>query len=265
MPIVVHAELRKPTQQEFATIAYDVMHHLFAVHNEFGRFLREKIYKEELAFRRPNVRLEIPIDVSFDRFCKRYAIDVLAEQSAIFELKAVDRLGPKHRAQLLNYLLLAELPHGKLVNMRPDVVEHEFVNTTLRLADRRQFSVLDDGTCDSTPELRRVKDLFLAMVSDWGTGLELPLYTEAMTELLGGEQLIQEIEIVSGSRVAGTQEVRLASPDVALKIASIDESGRDRFAEHAQRFIQHTRLAAMLWINVSLHEVTFRTIRRQKN
>ena len=161
---------------------------------------------------------------------------------------------------MLNYLLLAELPHGKLVNMRPDIVQHEFVNTTLRLADRRQFSVVGEGSDDAGPELRCAKDLFLALVNDWGTGLELPLYTEAMTELLGGrQQVIQEIEVVSGTRVAGRQKVLLASPASVFKITSVDEHGRERFADHARRFIQHTRLDALLWINITLHEVMFRS------
>ena len=84
MPIVVHAELRRPTQEEFAAISYDVMHHLFAIHNEFGRFLREEIYKQELAVRRIGVQLEVPIDVSFGRFSKRYEMDLLADHSAVF-------------------------------------------------------------------------------------------------------------------------------------------------------------------------------------
>lgn len=266
MPVVVHAELRRPTQEEFAAISYDVMHHLFAIHNEFGRFLREEIYKQELLVRRNGIQLEVPIDVSFGRFTKRYEMDVLADHCAVFELKTVEFLAPQHRAQLLHYLLLADLPHGKLVNMRTDVVEHEFVNTTLRLADRRQFSVVDDGSADTELELRPVKDLFLALVNDWGTGLELPLYTEAMTKLLGGEDhVIQEIEIISGSRVAGRQKVLLASPGTVFKITSIDERGRERFADHARRFIQHTRMDALLWINITLHEVMFEIIRRQRS
>ena len=265
MPVVVHADVRRPSQEEFAEISYDVMHHLFAIHNEFGRFLREEIYKQELAARRAGLQLEVPIDVSFGGFVKRYEMDVLADQSAVFELKTVEALAPKHECQLLNYLLLADLPHGKLVNMRPDIVEHEFVNTTLRLADRRRFSVVDDEV-DAAPEVRRAKDLFLALVGDWGTGLELPLYTEAMTELLGGkQQVIQEIEIVSGTRVVGKQKVHLASPDAVFKITSVDEHGRARFVEHARRFIEHTRLHCLLWINITLHEIVFQTICRQKN
>lgn len=265
MPIVVNAEIRRPSQDEFGATSYDVMHHLFAIHNEFGRFLREEIYKRELAARRSGLQLEVPIEVSFGNFAKRYEMDVLADHAAVFELKAVEALAPIHEAQLLNYLLLAELPHGKLVNMRPDVIEHRFVNTSLRLADRRQFTVIDDEV-DAIPELRRIKDLFLELIRDWGTGLELSLYTEAMTELLGGEErVIQEIEILSGSRVTGTQKVHLALSDTLFKITSSDEQSRHRFAEHARRFLKHTRLQRLLWINVTLHEILFRTIYKQKN
>lgn len=265
MPIVVHADIRRPSQQEFAQIAYDVMHHLFAIHNEFGRFLREELYKQELAVLCPGVAVEVAIEVSFGEFTKRYEMDVLADQSAVFELKTVETLVPKHRTQLLNYLLLAELPHGKLVNMRSEVVEHEFVNTSLRLADRRQFSVVDDTGGDIGRELSDLRDLFVALVSDWGTALELPLYVQAVTELLGGQQqVIREVDILSGDRIVGRQKVHLASLVTGFKITTIDQSGQSRFAEHAQRFLQHTRLESLLWINITLHEVTFRIIRRQK-
>lgn len=165
-------------------------------------------------------------------------MDVLADHSAVFELKTVEALAPKHDAQLLNYLLLA---------------------------DRRRFTVVDDGV-DAAPELRRIKNLFLDLVGDWGTGLELTLYTEAMTELLGGEErVIQEIEIVSGTRVAGRQKVHLALPDIVLKITSADKRGRDRFVQHARRFLEHTRLHCLLWINITLHEILFQAIYRQKD
>ena len=265
MPIVVHADIRRPSQPEFAAISYDVMHHVFAIHNEFGRFLREELYKQELAARWPGLQLEVPIDVSFDGFTTRYRMDLLADGCALFELKTVDALTSRHQAQLLHYLLLAELPHGKLVNMRPDVVEHAFLNTRLRLSDRQQFSVVDDAT-DTGPEMRRIKDLVLALLRDWGTGLELPLYTEAMTHLAGGAQeVIHEIDVVSGDRLVGHQKVHMACPDGIFKITSVDEPGRERFAEHARRFIEHTRLQSLLWINISLHQVQFQNIRRQKD
>jgi hypothetical protein len=68
---------------------------------------------------------------------------------AIFELKAVEALTDRHRGQLLNYLFLADLPHGKLVNLQPQRVEHEFVNAPIRSHERRDFTVID---ADADPE-----------------------------------------------------------------------------------------------------------------
>src|SRR5438093_296208 len=75
MPIVVEADLRRPTQQEFAAIAYDVMSIVFAVHNELGRFLDEEIYHQEMAFRLQNSRIKVPVTASFDGFSKTYFLD----------------------------------------------------------------------------------------------------------------------------------------------------------------------------------------------
>jgi hypothetical protein len=82
-------------------------------------------------------------------FQKRYFLDLLVAEGALFEFKAVDALTPAHRSQLLNYLLLAGLAHGKLINVRTQNVQHEFVNTTLTSADRTAFSV-DAAAWDST-------------------------------------------------------------------------------------------------------------------
>jgi hypothetical protein len=50
---------------------------VFDIHNEFGRFFDEKIYKRELARRFPGAELEVPIEVRFESFCKLYFLDVL--------------------------------------------------------------------------------------------------------------------------------------------------------------------------------------------
>jgi len=102
---------------------------IFEIHGDMGRFFDERIYKRELAHRHPGVQLEVPIEVTHRSFSKLQYIDVLVDGGAPFELKTVDAITPRHTAQLLNYLLLAELPHGKLVNLKKESVEHEFVNT----------------------------------------------------------------------------------------------------------------------------------------
>lgn len=122
----------------FGDIAYVVMQHVFAIHNEIGRFFDEEIYKLEPAQRMPGIRLEEPVEVTFGSFRKTYFLDVLVAAGGLFEFKAVETLVARHRAQLLNYLLLCDLAHGKLINVRTEGVQHEFVNTLWYAADRRQ-------------------------------------------------------------------------------------------------------------------------------
>src|SRR5437016_13484833 len=100
MPISLNVPIRRISQHEFGALAFEVMRHVFAIHNEIGRFFDEKIYKRELARRLPEVRLEVPLDLTFDSFHKRYFLDMLVGDGGIFEFKAVETLSPRHRAQL---------------------------------------------------------------------------------------------------------------------------------------------------------------------
>src|SRR5205823_5765335 len=71
MPVTVHAEVRRLTEDEFSDVAYKVMGHVFAVHSEFGRFFREEIYHQEIA-RRCGGIAKAPIEVCHAGFRKFY-------------------------------------------------------------------------------------------------------------------------------------------------------------------------------------------------
>jgi GxxExxY protein len=49
------------------------------------------------------------ISVTYGGFEKHYLIDILVDGGVIVETKAVETIGPSHRAQLLNYLYLCNL------------------------------------------------------------------------------------------------------------------------------------------------------------
>jgi hypothetical protein len=49
MPITRTTETNRPTQSEFGQIAYEVMNCVYEIHNQFGRFFDEAVYKRELA------------------------------------------------------------------------------------------------------------------------------------------------------------------------------------------------------------------------
>jgi hypothetical protein len=73
MPIHLGAEAYRLEEAKFKQLVFEVMRHVFDIHNEFGRFFDAKIYKRELALRCPGVQLEVPIGIRFEDFAKTYS------------------------------------------------------------------------------------------------------------------------------------------------------------------------------------------------
>lgn len=248
------------SQAEFGELAYSVMGCVFEIHREMGRFFDEKIYKRELAQRHPGVQLEVPVEVTHANFRKLQYIDVLVDSGGPFEFKTVDAITPRHPAQLLHYMLLAELSHGKLVNLRKETVEHEFVNTTLMHKDRIQFEVSDASWSEKIPGAGRFREVLTALLRDWGTGLDLQLYEEALTHFFGGEAyVLANVEVRCKEHALGHQKMLLVAPRVAFALTALPEANAD-FESHTQRLLRHTELEAVLWANIGLKRVTLTTI-----
>jgi len=264
MAIRVHADIRYLSQDEFGETAYIVMDHAFAVHDGMGRFFNEDIYRDAVAARiGDDAQTEAMIEVLFEDFRKEYFMDVLVGGGVVFELKAAKKLGAEHRSQVLNYLLLCELSHAKLVNFRPKQVEHEFVNTHLKHSDRIAFRVADENWVDPGPAERPLRPWLLQFLRDVGAGLDVHLYEAAVSHLFGGDDAVrQEIDIVMGSRRVGRQKVRLAARDQAFKVTTIAQAELPYFEDHARRFLMHTDLRSIHWINVTREVVRFQTIER---
>ena len=256
MPISLPIRTRRISQQEFGAIAYDLMQHVFAIHNEFGRFFNEAIYKRELAARMGGVAIEVPVTVTHGSFSAGYVLDVLVHESGLFEFKSVDAIHPRHRAQTINYLLLADLGHAKIVNVRPEKVEHEFVNCSLRLDELRTPLILENGWDNAIPGATVFKDTLNALITDWGSGLELSLYEGALSHFLIGDC---DVPVHGLSGRLGVQRMRLAAPDVAFKLTALTER-LEMFAIHVHRLLEHTSLKAILWVNVTHREIRFTTI-----
>jgi GxxExxY protein len=260
MPVYLEHEIRRVSQEEFGELAFVAMGCMFEIHNEFGRFFDEGIYKRELQRRLPSIALEVPLQVNYEPFRKTYFLDVVFDAAAVFEIKTVGAFTNRHRAQLLNYLALCDLSHGKLVNLRPAVVRHEFINSNLRHAERTQPEFTVDGWCEFGKA--GLRDWFAGLISDPGTGLDIGLYDDAVTDLFGGPvEVEQDVEIASHGTILGKQRFRLIQPDVAFKITALS-TNRSEFEAHARRLLAQTHLHAIQWINVTLHEVTFQTLRR---
>ena len=262
MPITPSIKTTRLTQHEFGELSYEVMQHVFAIHTEFGRFFDEKIYKRELATRMQNVQLEVPVEVTHKSFSKRYQADVIVRGCGLFEFKAAEAIHPKHCGQGIHYLLLFDLSHGKIVNVRTEQVQHEFVNCHQRLTDLRHPQILTEAWDSAVPGADLLRDTLVGLLQDWGTGLEVLLYEGAVTHFFGGEQQVERlVPVISSSGfLLGHQRMRLVSPEVAFKITAFTEP-EDAFATHAERLLRHTPLKAILWANVTNSEVAFRMIR----
>ena len=255
MPIHLPITTTRISRREFGELSYAVMQQVFAIHHEYGRFFDEKIYKRELSKRMKGVLLETSVEVTFQSFLKRYYLDVLVHGSGLFEFKAVEAFVPRHRSQTINYLLLADLAHGLLVNTRPETIGREFVNCKWRLKDLRDPVITEHDWQSGIPQALRFQEVLVTLVRDWGTCLDLALYEEAMTHFMGGESVFQDVPVDN----LGTQRTRLIAPDVSFKITALSEN-TEAFVLHARRSLSHTPLRAILWANMTPQGLSFSTI-----
>jgi GxxExxY protein len=258
MAVNLPDRLRRADDGEFTEVVYRAMECVFAIHNEFGRLFEEGIYKRELARRLPGIRLEVPVEVVFEPFRKLYFLDLLVSDCAVLEFKAVETLTNRHRAQLLQYLLLCDLPHGKLVNVRPERVEHEFVNCRVPRSERTRFQT--DRSRWQDLDSTGLRPWLTALIEDLGTGLDVSLYEEAVTQFLGGpEQVDHSIDVVASGAVLGQQLLKIVQPGVAWKVTTLNGNLMS-FETHTRKLLSHTRLEAIQWINIARQQVTFTTL-----
>ena len=163
----------------------------------------------------------------------------------------------------MQYLFLTDLPHGKLVNLRTERVDHEFVNNVLTRADRTEISI----DCEEWQEMNggRLKDRAADLLADWGTGLDLGLYEEAVAYLCEPPPEVEtEVEIRFGEHMLGTQRMRLASPGVAIRITALAPEWLDDLQNHLYRLLNHADLHAIQWINITRPLLRFKTLRKGK-
>jgi GxxExxY protein len=92
------------------------------VHSALGPGLLESVYEEclcrelskaGLGFKR---QLEMPVRYDGMTLDCGFRLDLLVEEKVIVEVKAVERLVPRHECQLLTYLRLSNVRLGILLN-----------------------------------------------------------------------------------------------------------------------------------------------------
>ncbi len=256
MPIYYEQVINSIEETKFHTIDYQVMKDAFNLHNECGRFANEILYKKELAKRcfqaGFEVRSEFPITLDFMGFVKIYRIDLLINNSVIFELKATNGICDLDRIQTINYILFANLNHAKIINFGTPSIETEFVSSSLNYKERLKcnFRIINKNKI-----LSKVSEIVIAIVSDIGGFLGLEVYKEILFFLLGGKnKLLQYIDIIIDGKVICQQKFYTLDNITAIHISAIREN-YENYKKHIYKLIRHTRLKDIVWVNFNKRDI----------
>ncbi len=118
------------TLDELNKISKQILDAAIEVHKQLGPGLLESVYEyclcKELELRKIKYKkqVKIPIFYKNEPVGSDYIIDILVEDELILELKAVEKVLPIHKAQLLSYLRLTNKRLGILINFNvPILVE----------------------------------------------------------------------------------------------------------------------------------------------
>jgi GxxExxY protein len=266
MPVECEVEISSTGQERFHDVDKVLMRHAFDMHNTMGRFFDERIYQDELANRccecGVEAHREVLVRVGYRDFSKDYYLDLLVERGMIYELKATQSLGSAHQNQLINYLLLTGINHGKLVNFRSASVESRFVSTRLNREERMTFKL--DETCwqPDANDCQRLRDVLFEILQDWGAFLDVNLYREALMHFLAGSDTgIQAVNIEVNGRIVGSQKMCLLNPETAWHLSAA-RVHLQSYETHITRLLRHTQLRKIHWINFNQRSITLKTLQK---
>jgi GxxExxY protein len=262
MPIDCSVSLRSLGQKEFGALDYVLMPAVFESHGAIGCLADESVFAADIADRREragySVDREVPVVVSHGSFSKTYFLDLVVDDSAVYKLKAVAQVAAEHQAQLLNYLLLLDVNHGKIINMQPRSVEHRFVNSNRTLAERRDFEIRDSAW-GGAPD---VVSLLADVLKDWGTGLSLALYYQAIIHFLGGEaKVIRELPMRRDEVPLGNQRFYMVDDTSAFRLSAFDQPSQG-YLKQIERLLAFSPLTAIHWNNIAHQAITFTTVKK---
>ncbi|MEZ6104266.1 MAG: GxxExxY protein [Pirellulaceae bacterium] len=269
MAIILHSEFRNLTRADFHVQAEKFIGIAFDVQNQLGRYYSEAIYQEALRQRCEEVGLtptlkEVRISLSHADFEAYFLVDILAAHGLIVELKAAESLCARNEAQALQYLMLSEVNHGLLLNMGGDQVEKRFLTTNLTLAERRRVNVSQQEWTELGGRSRLLRESVLELIDDWGSFLGVPLYRNALMHLLGGPEVVmRNVPVYDHGRCLGERSFFTLSDDVAVCFSAL-RANRAGLQGQLLRVLNHTPLRYFQWVNISGHEIEFRTVSQNR-
>ena len=111
-----------PRYLEADALSKDVIGAGIEVHRVLGPGLLESIYEKcllrELELRGRTALTQEAVTVEYKRICftEKLKFDVLVDGCLLLEVKAVQEVHPVHKAQLLSYMKLLDVPIGLVMN-----------------------------------------------------------------------------------------------------------------------------------------------------
>lgn len=251
------------SKQAFQELDFRIMNLAFETHRLLGRSCDEEIYHNDLATRIEAAGLgtalvEAVIQVRHGSFYKEYRMDLVAGAHIVYELKVARNIAPQHECQTLNYLLLANCEHGKVINFGGVSVDHRFVNNPISRAERYRYGLRLSSW--HGPEV--LKKTMVELIDDIGLFLEAPLYNQAVLHPFGGfDHAIEHRPMSLRGVHLGQQAFQMCGADEAFRITTLS---RNISAQHQslEKLLQLTDLKALHWININRHEVQFSTLKK---
>jgi GxxExxY protein len=125
---MAHHRGTEDTEGSSPSCTHDIVGAAIEVHRQLGPGLLESAYQtclcRELLIRGIGFRQQVPLPIQYrglDLDCG-YRLDLVVADSVIVEVKAVSRVLPIHRAQVLTYLKLTNYRLGLLLNFNVEVL-----------------------------------------------------------------------------------------------------------------------------------------------
>lgn len=131
-----------PKYEKANTLSYKVIGAAIEVHKTMGSGLYEAIYEKclmrELELQGvPSLnQLNVPVEYKGYIFKEPLRLDVIADDCLIVELKSVEVVMPAHKAKLLAYMKLLDVPLGLIINFHEPILKNGISRMILPGADK---------------------------------------------------------------------------------------------------------------------------------
>jgi GxxExxY protein len=258
MPVIVDSPIEIMSQAKFGHIAYEVVGRSIEIYRRLGSVFHESVYHAVLQqVVGPRSKSQVSVHLQFETFEKEYFLDFLVDCGALFELKRAEEIHDRHRAQIIQYMMLTGIQHSKIINFGATCVTHEFVNCLETVQQRRLFTIEFRNWPKANPYLTHFQQKVTELIRDWGTGLQTSTYAEAISHLCGDQKSsgLSSKALWNGEFIA-SQRFPLVLPDVTFRVTSIRGDTKTH-EDHFRRLLGNTDLKQMIWVNFISDVVRF--------